>query len=589
MRRFFSAKLLPVAIAAMAALVSPVLAADIAVDETCSLADAIVAANSDSATGGCRAGSGVDTITLSADISLAAALPAIASDLTIDGADFEINGRGMFRIFHLSAGDVTLRRLSMRDGYSEDDGGAIYAAGALSLNISRSSIVANRAGRYGGGIFTGDAARVSISDTTIAGNSAARVGGAIDAFRGGDLVLTHVTLVNNTAPVGGAIISPRSGQLIIRNSVLAGNEPEDCFPRPEEMIASHIGDGSCYSPLFGDPMLGAFSGAPAYFPPVDGSPLINAAADEHCTETDQTGRERPQGESCDVGAVESASAIAPAPTPAPETCTLADQIIAANTDAAAGHCPAGAGADTITLTEDLTLAAPLPPITSEITIEGDGHSISGDKRFRIFLLDGGKLRLNRLSLVEGFSKTFGSAVLVHQGDLTLSDCRVERHYNAEFGLIHISRDSSLAIADCSFEDNEGTSIHNLGAAVIDNASFRHNVAELGGAISNSGDLTISAGEIVENSASLSGSAIAATGDTTIIDTRISGNVMSSPWSGSVIWHRRGKLAIVNSVISANEADNDEAAIDSSGGELIIENSVISGNSPDAGWDGSPSD
>ncbi|MCY4072103.1 MAG: right-handed parallel beta-helix repeat-containing protein [Chloroflexi bacterium] len=589
MRRFFRAMLFPVAIVAMAALISPVLAADIAVDETCSLADAIVAANSDSATGGCRAGSGADTIILSGDISLDAALPPIESDLTIDGRDFEINGEGMFRIFQLTAGDVALRRLSMTDGYSEDDGGAIHAAGALNLNIARSSIVDNRAGRYGGGIFTGDAVTVSISDTTIAGNSAGRVGGGLDVFRGGDLVLTHVTLVNNVAPVAGAISAPRSGQLIIRNSVIAGNEPEDCFPRPDEMIASHIGDGSCYSPLFGDPMLGTFTGRPGYFPPLDGSPVINAAADEHCTDSDQAGRRRPQGESCDVGAIESASAIAPAPTPAPESCTLADQIIAANTDAPAGQCPAGDGPDTITLTEDLTLAAPLPPVTSEITIEGDGHSISGDKRFRIFMLDGGKLRLNRLSLVEGFSKAFGSAVLVHQGDLTLSDCSVERHFNAEFGLIRVARDSTLVISHCSFEDNEGTSIHNSGTAFIDNTSFRHNVAELGGAISNGGDLTIRASEIIENSASLSGSAIAAVGDTTVIDTRISGNVMSSPWPGAVIWHRRGKLSILNSAISDNEADNDEAAIDSSGGELLIENSVISGNNPDAGWGGPQSD
>lgn len=567
-------------------LASPIHAADIAVDEACSLADAIKAANTDSATGGCPAGDGADAITLSADIALDAALPAIESDLTIDGADFEINGNEMYRIFHLAGGDIAIRRLGMRAGHTEDNGGAIFVDGASSLTISRSSIVDSEA-RFGGGIFVDGSAAVSISDSTIAGNSA-RAGGGIEAFRASDIVLTHVTLVNNAAEAAAAsMVLPARGRARIHNSLIAGNDGADCPRRPDELIASHIGDGSCYSPLFGDPMLEPRAGKLAHFSPLDGSPVINAAAAEYCTERDQLGRERPQGAACDVGAIESASAIGPAPTPAPETCTLADQIIAANTDAAAGLCPAGDGADTITLTENLILSAPLPPITSDITIDGAGHTISGDKRFRIFILDGGKLSLNQLSLVDGFSRSNGSAVLVYRGDLTLSDCKVERHFNAGFGVISTARQSALAISDCSFLDNEGTAIFNRGTASITNTSFRHNVAELGGAINNSGDLTVSASRIVENSASLDGSAIAAVGSTRVIDTRIIGNVITSPWSGAAIWHRRGNLTIVDSAISDNEADNDEAVIDSSGGELVIENTVISGNSPDAGWEGAP--
>lgn len=570
---------------ALLTLASPVLAADIAVDETCSLADAIKAANTDSATGGCPAGDGADTITLSADISLDAALPPIESDLTIDGADFEINGNENFRIFHLAGGDIAIRRLGMRAGHTEDNGGAIFLDGASSLTISRSSIVDSE-GRFDGGIFVGGSAAVSISDTTITGNSAF-AGGGIEAFRGDDIVLTHVSLVNNAGDFATAMVLPARGTMRIRNSLIAGNGDADCPRRPDELIASHIGDGSCYSPLFGDPMLAPRAGKLAHFSPVDGSPVINAAAAEYCTERDQLGRQRPQGAACDVGAIESASAIGPAPTPAPETCTLAHQIIAANNDAAAGLCPAGDGADIITLTENLTLSAPLPPITSDITIDGAGHTISGDKRFRIFILDGGKLSLNQLSLVDGFSRSTGSAVLVYQGDLALSDCNVERHVSAAFGAISTARDSALAISDCSFQDNEGTAVFNRGTASISNTSFRHNVGRSGGAIQNSGDLTISASRIVENAATLNGSAISATGNTRVIDTRIIGNVVSSPWSGAAIWHRRGDLTIVDSAISDNKADTDEAVIDASDGELVIENTVISGNSPDAGWKGAP--
>ena len=51
-------------------------------------------------------------------------------------------------------------------------------------------------------------------------------------------------------------------------------------------------------------------------------------------------------------------------------CHLVDAISAANTDMARGDCPTGSGADTITLTGNVTLAASIPDITSEISIAG---------------------------------------------------------------------------------------------------------------------------------------------------------------------------------------------------------------------------
>ncbi|HEY53071.1 MAG TPA: hypothetical protein G4N94_06405, partial [Caldilineae bacterium] len=49
----------------------------------CTLADAITAANSDAATGGCDAGSGADILDITADIALTSVLPRIESDVTI--------------------------------------------------------------------------------------------------------------------------------------------------------------------------------------------------------------------------------------------------------------------------------------------------------------------------------------------------------------------------------------------------------------------------------------------------------------------------------------------------------------------------
>ena len=49
---------------------APALATDYTLDETCTLSDAIRAANADEARGECPAGDGADLITLSADITL---------------------------------------------------------------------------------------------------------------------------------------------------------------------------------------------------------------------------------------------------------------------------------------------------------------------------------------------------------------------------------------------------------------------------------------------------------------------------------------------------------------------------------------
>lgn len=73
-------------LAALLLAASTAQAATITVDGTvCTLADAITAANTDVAVGGCVAGSGVDTIILQQDVLLAAKLPEITSAIIIEG------------------------------------------------------------------------------------------------------------------------------------------------------------------------------------------------------------------------------------------------------------------------------------------------------------------------------------------------------------------------------------------------------------------------------------------------------------------------------------------------------------------------
>src|SRR5690606_29447719 len=99
-------------------------------------------------------------------------------------------------------------------------------------------------------------------------------------------------------------------------------------------------------------------------------------------------------------------------------------------------CPDGGGADVITFAPGvlaagtITLAATLPPVTSEITIDGEGQlTIDADGEGRHFTVDGGNLTLIGLTLTGGsafgtYPENVGGAVLNLGGMLVLDDVTV---------------------------------------------------------------------------------------------------------------------------------------------------------------------
>jgi hypothetical protein len=85
------------------------------------------------------------------------------------------------------------------------------------------------------------------------------------------------------------------------------------------------------------------------------------------------------------------------------TCTLAEAITSANNDKAGGNgCVDGSGADILNLQTDVTLSALLPPITDEIILEGNGHTISGNNAFQVLNVQvTGNLMLNVATITGG--------------------------------------------------------------------------------------------------------------------------------------------------------------------------------------------
>ena len=126
----------------------------IVVDGTCTLPDAITAANTDTATGNCAAGDGADNIRLDVDVLLTTydpastfdfsaytALPTITSTITLEaGAGTIISGNNTgFRLLHIAqAGHLTLNGLTLQNthlqsAFTTAAGGAILNRGTLIL------------------------------------------------------------------------------------------------------------------------------------------------------------------------------------------------------------------------------------------------------------------------------------------------------------------------------------------------------------------------------------------------------------------------------------------------------------------------
>ncbi len=191
-------------------------------------------------------------------------------------------------------------------------------------------------------------------------------------------------------------------------------------------------------------------------------------------------------------------------TATPETCNLKHQIIAANTDRPSGRCPPGSGNDTITLTGDVTLNAPLPENTSNITINGNGYTISGNKQHRIFFVQwNGTLTLNDVVLAHGNGGNSGGASM-NLGALNIKRSTL-RNNTADSGGAIDSFQGFLSIQRSAFRDNSAA----WGAAIrsfdinsnIVNSTFSNNSASeaAGGLFVQGGGMTVTNSTFVNNS------------------------------------------------------------------------------------------
>lgn len=102
-------------------------------------------------------------------------------------------------------------------------------------------------------------------------------------------------------------------------------------------------------------------------------------------------------------------------------CSLRDAIRAANYNTEIDGCTAGAGPDTIILSQDSAPSKSLPEITSNITLEGKGRKLTiGDKP--AFVIDEGQLILRNIRMHFETPRS-GDILTIIEGALTLADAR----------------------------------------------------------------------------------------------------------------------------------------------------------------------
>ena len=242
----------------------------VADDGSCSLREAVIAANTDTASGAtageCAAGSGADTILLPAglykltiggqgeDASEAGDLDVTGGSLTITGAGAQtttIDANRVDRAIEVidAAITLTVSGITIRNGQTTDTGGGIQNAGTLVLDacsvtgnspdfdgggiansgtlaITNSTISSNTSGGDGAGIES-SAGTVNLRNCTISGNFADGDGGGL-SMSGGTMTLSNVTIASNTADFGdGGGVSRTGGTLNANNSIIAGNTDTD--------------------------------------------------------------------------------------------------------------------------------------------------------------------------------------------------------------------------------------------------------------------------------------------------------------------------------------------------------------------------
>ncbi len=515
--------------------------ADDGVTSPCTLRDAITYANSNA---------GADTITFNipsggacssantCTITLGSSLPAIAEDVTIDGAPnnghITVSGNNAHPVFTVNIGTTDINALTIADGAS----GSI--SNISTLNVTNSTFTNNNhVGASGGAISNVE--QLTVVNSTFYNNSATN-GGAIDSAAGTATVINS-TFSGNSATFSGGAVRQTGGSMTLRNNIFTnstnGGNCAGTLTADSYNIADDNTCDSATQKTTAEIALGALAdnGGPTQTMAID----ENSAAWDHGDNTvcaaapvnnlDQRGETRPQGMYCDTGAYEfvysgwqtgpnfvvnhsadtdDGSCDELGQGVGNQDCTLREAILAANALGGAndiifdipGTDSGCAAANTCTI----LLTGNLPHITDAVTIDGasnNGHiTVDGDNSHQIFWVEASS-ELIALTVANG-SALLSSGGVYNSGATTLISSSTFIHNSGASGG-HAKNDGGglLTIVNSTFFDPvNGTAIGNTGSSTLQIYNSTIDGNNVGGSvgISNVSGTTTLYNTIVSNNA-----------------------------------------------------------------------------------------
>jgi len=203
---------------------------------------------------------------------------------------------------------------SIQNNTAGTTGGGISHYGGEAF-IRRVTLSGNTAGSKGGGVY--GLATLVLTNTTLSGNTATGDGGG-GVYQGqGTATLQYVTMTDNTGLYGSGVYNEGSNagnNMYLQNVLLAGNGANNC-DGVLTSLGNNLSDDTNCGGAFTQPgdqnsvslplkPLASYGGPTQAHMPLLGSAAIDGGMCIGGVSDDQRGVSRPQGSTCDVGAVE---------------------------------------------------------------------------------------------------------------------------------------------------------------------------------------------------------------------------------------------------------------------------------------------
>lgn len=161
---------------------------------------------------------GAKTILLTQELT-----PPNGSTIIDGGGQITLSGNNSTRILYVG-GTVTIRNITLTNGYVDDYGGAVFVPFTTSFTAVNSTIQNSQSGNWAGSAIFGEGDAEIILIDSVVQNNRTKSYGAINST--GPVTIINSTLQGNQSNSGGGALSVNN-DLTIQNSLLTENATQD--------------------------------------------------------------------------------------------------------------------------------------------------------------------------------------------------------------------------------------------------------------------------------------------------------------------------------------------------------------------------